>query len=102
MRFIRTLVLRETRIAVDAKHRFLHRSHVTRRKVSEFGIDRIHQRFQGSTNVLLIDVLARLKPLTLVIALQPSKEGNRFAREAREVALGEKAAVGIRHSAFGR
>src|SRR5580765_445775 len=71
---IRTLVLGETRIPIDAEHSLLHWRHIPRREFRKLCIDRVHQCFERSTNLLLVDVLAWLEPFALIVALEPAEE----------------------------
>ena len=71
---VRALVFGEARIAINAEDCLLHRCHVAGREVSEFAIDSVHQSFQRRSDMLVVDMFARMKPFAFVVALKAAQK----------------------------
>src|SRR5215469_4498426 len=84
---VRTFVLGKTRVAINAEYRLLREGYVSRSEFCKLGVDCVNQGLEWATNLFFIDVLARLKPLTLVMALESSKKCDCFWGEAGKAAF---------------
>jgi len=74
VRLVRTLVAAEPRVAVDAEQRDLRLGNQLRRKPTQVDREPLEERHHRCAHVRLVVVLARLEPLTTVVALERAQK----------------------------
>jgi len=83
VRLVRRLVAAEARVAVDTKQRDLWIGDQLRREPSQVDRELLEQRDHRCAHVRLVFVLARLEPLTPVVALERAQKRECLSRKRR-------------------
>src|SRR5436190_11735621 len=82
VRLVRSFILAEARVAVDAVNGFVRIAHMVRSEVGQPPHERGDQLEHRPLHLLVVDVFARLEPFARIVLLQAAEKRHGFRRES--------------------